>query len=67
MIVSWEGRNLDQIKGQSLNVRGIALFSQNTRLDHIDIGSGRAFLALLDVKGNLVAFIEGFKAGGINC
>lgn len=33
----------------------------NRKLNHSDIGSRRAFLSLLDVKGYPVAFIEGFK------
>jgi len=40
-----------------------ALFNRNQRLDHRDVCSGRTFLSLLYVKGNLVAFIEGFKTG----
>ena len=55
------------------NKKGIPLKSKNTlftlnrKLNHGDICSRRTFLSLLYVKGNLVAFIEGFKTGRVDC
>ena len=43
------------------------LFILNRKLNHSDICSRRTFLSLLYVKGNFVAFIEGFKTGGVDC
>ena len=52
--------NPKETKGTPLYSKN-ALFTRNQKLDHSDIGSRRAFLSLLDVKGYPVAFIEGFK------
>ena len=38
----------------------------SSELDHVDIYCGRAFFALLYVKGNLVAFSERLEAAPIN-
>jgi hypothetical protein len=38
----------------------------NKKLNHCYIGSGRAFLTLLDIECNLVAFIERFESGRID-
>jgi len=67
MIANWEGINSNQTKGHSLNIRKNALFTQKIRLNHSDICSGRAFLPLLYIKGNSIAFIEGFKTVCIDC
>ena len=43
-----------------------ALFLNRT-LDYSDICSSRTFWPLLYIKGNFVAFIEGFKTGCVDC
>ena len=47
--------------------RGMPFVLGIGKLDHSDIYSGRAFLALLDVKSDAVAFFERFKTGCIDC
>jgi len=52
--------------------RGIPRYSKNApvtrcrKLNHRDVRSCRAFLTLLDVKRDLVAFAEGFKPAGVD-
>src|SRR5210317_1956748 len=67
MIANWEGINSNQKKGHPLNIRRNALFTQNIRLHQSDICSSKTFLSLLYVKGNSIAFIEGFKTVCIDC
>ena len=42
-------------------------FCKKINLDHGDIRGGRAFWALLDIKGHAIAVVEGFKTGRIYC
>lgn len=66
---SVKGDILSKQKGHSLIIGGNALFNSEIvsyKLNHGDIYRSRTFFALLYVKGNSVAFIEGLKTGCID-
>jgi hypothetical protein len=62
-----ESAVLTRQRASPLNDRRGALYTQNIILSYRDIHSTKAFLALLDIKGNPVAFFQGFESGCIDC
>ena len=53
-------------KGTPSEFNGIPLFSLEMQLHYGDIDCRWTFLAFLDLKGHLVAFIKRFESGRIN-
>ena len=62
----WAEMNPKETKGHPPRIEECPLYNQS-KLDHGDVCSCRTFLSLLDVKGNLVAFVEGFETRCIDC
>ena len=58
----WTETSPKQTKGHPPRIEECPLYNQS-KLDHGDIRSGRTLLSLLNVKGNMVAFVEGFETG----
>jgi hypothetical protein len=58
----WTETNPKETKGHPQQIEECPIYN-HSKLDHSDICSGRTLLSLLNVKRNLVAFVEGFEPG----